>query len=326
MKTDKLNSLIHDFLHGDMSDEIQRRFRRWMIAPSDRKAKDSALFHAWTELLKKTSEDDYRQKLSEMHRRIDAAERTPQGRILSLKRFVAVAALLALVICGEYLFLQNRYTRSRELCLVTAQGSKGEFLLPDGTRVWLNGDSRLSYPETFDSDVREVKLDGEAFFQVSHDEHHPFVVDMNLLQVEVLGTEFDVRHHRGHRFAEAILKSGSIRIRSSGLKQPVILTPNQRFVFDAQSGTGTLSEVAAEDYSSWVARRLIFANKSLESILVNLERWYGVRFRLEDSIDLSAKLSFRIEYESLEETLRLISMIAPVRYEIRGEEILLSPR
>ncbi len=92
-----------------------------------------------------------------------------RGRFISLRRFAAAAALLALVVCGEYLFLRSRYERTPSVCLVTAQGSKGEFTLPDGTRVWLNGDSRLSYPETFDAEARRVRLDGEAFFQVRHD-------------------------------------------------------------------------------------------------------------------------------------------------------------
>ena len=200
MKTDKINRLVRDFLHGDMPEEIQRRFRRWMTAPADRETKDAALFQAWTELLARPAESDYRHKLTDIHRRIDLLDRAgKRGRFISLRRFAAAAALLALVVCGEYLFLRSRYERTPSVCLVTAQGSKGEFTLPDGTRAWLNGDSRLSYPETFDAEARRVWLDGEAFFQVRHDASHPFVVDMEVMQVEVLGTEFDARHRTGTR-------------------------------------------------------------------------------------------------------------------------------
>lgn len=211
------------------------------------------------------------------------------------------------------------------MCLVTAQGSKGEFTLPDGTRVWLNGDSRLSYPETFDAEARRVRLDGEAFFQVRHDASHPFVVDMEVMQVEVLGTEFDARHRTGTRYAETVLRSGSVRVLTPDRKSPVLLRPDERVLFDTQTGRIAVSEVSAGDYCSWTARRLVFTNKSLSAILVNLERWYGVHFHSEGDIDLSAKLSFHIEYESLEEAMRLISRIAPIRYDIRGETVFLAP-
>ena len=230
MKTDKINRLVRDFLHGDMPEEIQRRFRRWMTAPADRETKDAALFQAWTELLARPAESDYRHKLTDIHRRIDLLDRAgKRGRFISLRRFAAAAALLALVVCGEYLFLRSRYERTPSVCLVTAQGSKGEFTLPDGTRVWLNGDSRLSYPETFDAEARRVWLDGEAFFQVRHDASHPFVVDMEVMQVEVLGTEFDARHRTGTRYAETVLRSGSVRVLTPDRKSPIRRPAGLRF-------------------------------------------------------------------------------------------------
>ena len=99
MKTDKINRLVRDFLHGDMPEEIQRRFRRWMTAPADRETKDAALFQAWKELLARPAERDYRHKLPDIHHRIDMLDRAgKKSRFISLRRFAAAAALLALVI------------------------------------------------------------------------------------------------------------------------------------------------------------------------------------------------------------------------------------
>ena len=148
---------------------------------------------------------------------------------------------------------------------------------------------------------------------------------MEVMQVEVLGTEFDARHRTGTRYAETVLRSGSVRVLTPDRKSPVLLRPDERVLFDTQTGRIAVSEVAAGDYCSWTARRLVFTNKSLSAILVNLERWYGVHFHSEGDIDLSAKLSFHIEYESLEEAMRLISRIAPIRYDIRGETVFLAP-
>lgn len=347
MKSEKIHTLIGDFLRGDLPGEIQRLFRRWMVEPTDREAKDQALLDAWNELLEQPSTGDYRAKLAEANRRIDALERSaaqkrpaaqerpaalerPAARRVRLgiwRRVAAVAALVVLVAGVEYVVLENRFGRHTDsICLVTARNSKGEFELPDGSRVWLNGNSRLTYPESFDAEHRSVRLDGEAFFRVKHDPQHPFRVDMETMQVEVLGTEFDTRHHSGDRYAETILQSGRVRVRIPGLSDPLLLKPDERLLFDRQTGRVRVSEVAATDYSSWTSNRLVFNNKSLSSILVNLERWYNVRFSYDTAIDLSAKLSFQIEYESLEETLRLIERIAPVRYELHGRKVYLAPK
>lgn len=324
IKSDKIKEIIRDFLHK-MSDEIQRLFRRWMTAPTDRETKDAVLLQFWTELLNKPSGADYRHKLSDLNRRIDALEHLGQKkRRISLRRFAVAAALLAFIVCGEYLFLRARYHQPASICLVTAQGSKGEFLLPDGTRVWLNGNSRLVYPETFDAKTRKVRLDGNAFFKVAHDAARPFVVDMEVMQIEVLGTEFDARHRIGDRFAETVLKSGSIQVSAPGVERPIPLQSNQRLFFDVETGKIQISNVRAEDYCSWTSRHLIFSNKPLDEILINLENWYDVRFHCKDDVDLTEKLSFHLEYEPLEETLYLLSRIAHVEYYVRNNEVFLT--
>lgn len=327
MKSAKIKELISDFLHNDMPEEIQHLFRRWLTAPTDREAKEAVLFQIWNELAATPTESDYRQKLTALHRKIAACEiDRPRRRAITLRRFAVAASLLLVLLCGEYLFLRAAYERKATICLVTAPGSKGEFTLPDGTRVWLNSNSRLVYPKTFHSGTRKVRLEGNAFFQVKPDVSQPFLVDMDVMQVEVLGTEFDAEYRHGDRYAETVLKSGSIRISASGLDKPVHLQADQRLLFDVQKREMQISAVQAEDYCSWTSRHLVFANKPLSEILVNLENWYDVRFRYEKGIDLSEKLSFHLEYEPLEETLHLLSRIAHIEYDIRNDEVYLTQR
>ena len=100
---------------------------------------------------------------------------------------------------------------------------------------------------------------------------------------------------------------------------------DQRLVFDTETGKIRISTVSADDYCSWTADHLVFANKPLSEILVNLENWYNVRFRYEKDTDLSEKLSFHLKYEPLEETMHILSRIARIEYEIRGNEVFLVP-
>ena len=116
-----------------------------------------------------------------------------------------------------------------------------------------------------------------------------------------------------------------IGISAEGLKKPLPMQADQRLVFDTETGKIRISTVSADDYCSWTADHLVFANKPLSEILVNLENWYNVRFRYEKDTDLSEKLSFHLKYEPLEETMHILSRIARIEYEIRGNEVFLVP-
>lgn len=218
----------------------------------------------------------------------------------------------------ESLLLSNRIERAerdRTLCYVTSQESKGVFTLPDGTSVWLNGNSRLTLSEQFDGTQRRVKLEGEGFFDVSRNPERPFIVEIGRRQIEVLGTAFDVKSYAHLDYQEVVLVRGSIDIHSEG-GRTVRLKPNDRYVARTQGAEESVMEVDASDYSHWMDRLLIFDNKPLGNILVSLERWYNMEFDVARNVNLSAHLSFNVKYESVDEILRAVSLIIPIRYNI----------
>ena len=148
---------------------------------------------------------------------------------------------------------------------------------------------------------------------------------MGDLEVRVLGTRFNASHIPDLGIEEVTLLSGSVEVGHDGSRETVRLLPDQSCAYDTVSGRLAVRNVRASNYGSWTGDSNVFANMPLEDIAVNLERWYGVHFHSEGNIDLSAKLSFHIEYESLEEAMRLISRIAPIRYDIRGGTVFLAP-
>lgn len=123
----------------------------------------------------------------------------------------AVAAVCGVVLglgaLGARLFLKPE----NGVFVVTGEDSKGRFVLPDGTQVWLNYDSRLYYPESFDGNLRSVRLEGEALFNVVRDASKPFRVRTSLMEVEVLGTVFDLKCYEHLDYAELVLVSGSVK-------------------------------------------------------------------------------------------------------------------
>ena len=209
---------------------------------------------------------------------------------------------------------ENKYNR-----IEVPRGSEYWIVLPDGTRVWLNAATELKYPVAFHAKERRVYLKGEAYFEVARNTSHPFVVDMNRMEIEVLGTTFDARYERASGIAETTLNSGSICVRTSRSQQSVRLRPDERLVFNETTGSMIIEQVNASNYNSWIQPNLTFFDMTLEDIITNLERWFNVPIGTDASVDRTIRLSFHVRHESLEETLQVISLITGLQYTLDGE-------
>lgn len=312
-----IKTILHSFTRHETSEQVRQKFRRWIMEPEDRKTKDEVLRELWDEAQAPYSSVDEKgwQRLSA---EIAAQNRRSRMRLWKRAALGAAAVVVAGLFLSQYLLLSDRIERAecnRTLCYVTSQESKGEFMLPDGTSVWLNGNSRLTLSERFDGAQRRVKLEGEGFFDVSRNPERPFIVEIGRRQIEVLGTAFDVKSYAHLDYQEVVLVRGLIHIHSAGGRS-VRLEPNDRYVACTQGTEESVTQVDASDYSHWMDRLLIFDNKPLGNILVSLERWYNMEFDVACNVNLSAHLSFNVKYESVDEILRAVSLIIPIRYNI----------
>ena len=211
-------------------------------------------------------------------------------------------------------FVVKRLSADTTTWLVTAENSEGRFTLPDGSVVWLNADSRLAYSDRFTaSGSRAVRLEGEAFFDVKRDTLRPFEVEMGKLRVKVLGTRFTASHMPAFNTEEVTLLSGKVEVSGYRADQSVVLTPDQSCSYDAGSGAVAVRNVAASNYCSWTGNSIIFDNMTLADIAVNLEHWYNIRFRIDERIDTSIRISFTLRPETLEETLKIIGTLTHLR-------------
>ena len=253
MERRQIRELIGRFLHNDVPGELQTQFRRWMLQPGDGDEKKAALREEWTAVVESPAAADRSEELQRLRHTIRMREaQQRRSRIFRRIRYAAAAAAVLLFAVGEYYYVRSASAVPAEIRLLTARGSKGEFQLPDGTKVWLNASSRLTYPETFDRRERRVTLEGEAYFEVARNTSHPFVVDMNRMEIEVLGTTFDARYERTSGIAETTLNSGSICVRTSRSQQSVRLRPDERLVFNETSGSMIIEQVNASNYNSWI--------------------------------------------------------------------------
>lgn len=322
------HSRIIDFIfrYPDTPEEIQQQFERWMLAREHDSDIDEILWEMWENHAAPVSEEEDRRGLERLQAAIRAKRvRTLPRRVL---RYVAGIAAAVLVFLGGYFAATLTLTpeREKEVTLLTAQGHVGEFTLPDGTKVWLNGGSRLEYNAEFSGRTRDVALTGEAFFEVHRDTLRPFRVSMNELQVEVLGTSFDAMNYAFGASEEVVLKSGSVKIFGACLRKPVTLRPDERFMLDRSSKCAYIEMVDARNYSQWFSPRLTFDNTPLKDIVINLERRYNVDIVLSPDISPAKRLSLVVCHEPLEDLMEVMSSLMSIRYRIDGNRVLITKR
>lgn len=247
-------------------------------------------------------------------------ERKP-FRSKALKYCIAAAAAAALFLTGAA--TSELLTGKRqETVLMASSENISSYTLPDGSKVWLNKNSWLTYNQRFGKRTRQVVLKGEGYFEVNRDERRPFIVKMqNDLDIKVLGTTFNACNYPSLNKAEVILRSGSVQVSDNGRNEYVILKPNQKFTWN--EGTAEISSVNAMNCCRWFEHRLVFDNVKLKDILENLSHKYQTEISLNVGNLADKHMSMTIRDESVEDILDILTTLLPIRWRYQGAEIII---
>jgi len=209
--------------------------------------------------------------------------------------------------------------------LYVPHGKTTEVRMSDGTQIWVNSGSRLIYPVSFSGDKREIFLEGEIYLEVARNEKVPFIVKTNQMEVEVLGTAFNVSAYTNDDIQSVVLANGSVSVKNKKDDQPMIIKPNQRYTLATSTNTINLDTVDVFYHICWRYNLIMSESECLSVILKKLERHYNVRIDYNvdeiNHIQVKGKLDLK---NNIEETLRVISMTTPVNYSIEKESIKLS--
>jgi ferric-dicitrate binding protein FerR (iron transport regulator) len=241
---------------------------------------------------------------------------------------IGKVAAIALLVIASTVFFTLHYERNKNYSnnyntLYVPVGQKAELTLQDGTVVWLNAKSTLTYPSRFSAKERKVSLDGEAYFEVAKDKKRTFIVSAHQISVYAIGTIFDVKAYSEENFITTTLIEGKVNVTDS--KNMVKLLPNQKVIFNLLNHTFQKSNMTdSKSVSLWKNNQLAFDSETLENIAKVLERMYNVHIEFANDKIKGLRFSGKIKNDSLESVLRNISLTSPIHYKVVDSIIILN--
>jgi len=198
-------------------------------------------------------------------------------------------------------------------------------VLPDGTQIWLNSGTVISYPSDYNIKNRDVTLEeGEAFFDVAKSPENKFILNAGKIGVKVYGTKFVVSRYSDDPGIDVVLQSGHVDVLSDKGGRLSEMHPGQKFVFDKKSGKMALSSCDASLEGLWRYGKLVIEHKTLAHVASEMERWYGVSIDLSGNYDPDAYYWMTIKTESLREMLVQLDKLIPLTYKIDGDDVSIS--
>lgn len=210
----------------------------------------------------------------------------------------------------------------QDVVLSTPRGGNYEVTLPDGTRVWLNAASSLIYPLEFSDRIREVELEGEAYFDVTHDPSIPFVVKSNGQKIEVFGTEFNVSAYTDESVMRTTLVSGKVAVSNPEGTKSITLKPGEQAV--VQGNDIVVNQVEVDQFVAWKDGVLILHQTDFQALLKQIERWYDVTFEIKVA-ELPMTFSGEVPRSvNLSAILRALELNTTAKFTINGRRIIMT--
>ena len=352
-------STLHRFFEGSASDREVRQIREWVESSPENRQElldERKIFDALLLFADAGNGDTSKTKQIPIHH-------THQNPVIRL-RIPHIAAMLAVVFTLGMLarpyFTTEKKTKTAWYEIQAPLGAKSRISLIDGTKVWLNAGSKLRYSTDFGLQNREVRLEGEGYFEVTKNEVLPFDVKTSGLTVRALGTSFNVKAYPNEATIETILIEGEVEIthvvKTAGIEtnEAVLLKPMQRLTLkkntnemlvemhmqEKESTAEPLAEIrqtavtptvkamkATTDLTiltSWKDKRWRIESEELGSFAVKLERRYNVTISFQDKDLPKYKFNGTFEDEPIEEVLRALALAAPINFSLKGNQVVLS--
>lgn len=244
------------------------------------------------------------------------------GRSSGSMWFLRIAAILIVGVFSLWYYLSGE--GPAEQLIAQTQNSTKEVKLPDGSTVWLNAYSKLSYPKEFNGDIRQVQLEGEAFFDVSHNKQHPFLISNKDFDVKVLGTSFNIKGYSNTNEVLVTVVTGTVAFRSTINNQEVILTKDESGVLNKKNGLLTEAGNENSNFMAWKTHQLKFDNTSVNLVCNTLENYFGIDILVEDKTIYNCKFTGSFENAKLQDVLKIMEASLNIKVKTNQNRITIS--
>lgn len=244
-----------------------------------------------------------------------------KNKLINWTLKVAAMLFLPLLLYSGWDLYYNK-VKSREVWIEIAAPAwtRAQFSLPDGTTGWLNSKSSIKYAGDF-IENRKVELDGEAYFNVRKNDANPFCVSTGGIQLEVLGTRFNVASYHDEKDVEVVLEEGSLRFINLSMDHSQLMKPNELIVYNKEHKSILSTVVHPRKYLSWTEGALIFRNDPIDVIARRIGRWYNADVEIVSNVDTNLRLRATFFDENLEEVLKILKISLPIDYRIQDAAI-----
>jgi len=304
-----IKKICFDYFSGVLSEQSAASISSFVSDTDDNRRQFAEWEREWSESYIPTFAQV--SAFSAINARIKTRRRT------RLSHYFAGASFAALVAVALFLwkpFTFGPQTVEPQICVVeTGFREKTKITLPDSTQVWLNSASKISYPSNFATAERVVSLEGEAFFDVTENPDHPFVVNFGESQIKVLGTKFNVSSYSSEKLYQAALLEGSIEFSISGAT--VEMRPGEVLTYDVEKEEMSKTRADASKYAGWIYNKLEYQNITLDKLAQRLSSIYGVQINCKPGKYLCQPFGVMLDLgESLPNILDGLTLIMPVKW------------
>lgn len=240
---------------------------------------------------------------------------------------IAAVLFIPVLLAGIWYYLQQDELRKNLTSLlvnqeiVTQPGTKTHLFLPDSTEVWLNASSTLRFPSVFAGEDRRIKLDGEAYFKVFKNKNKPFIVETSHLEVEALGTAFNLSAYSGDSKISTTLEEGKVKIADgANAKKVMYLDPGGQLNYFPENKDYETLHVKVEDVIAWKDGILIFDQTPFYEVVTKLGRWFNSEMHITDQSIVNYRFTGTFTSESLEQVMELLTLTTPIGYSNTRKE------
>lgn len=328
----EIDLLITEYISGNLSQDSFEKLRQWSLKSEENRCYVRHKLELWfssgmaDNSISYDKEEAYARFLQKIHTKEN--QKTVHKKYILSPLFYKVAIIALIIILPLAGYWSGKETIKNEFTDIVIEaplGSRTRLYLPDGTSVWLNAGSCISYSQGFGMEDRKLNLKGEGYFEVEKDPKMPFQIYTPEVSLQVLGTKFNFRNYPDDKEVTVSLIEGSVALHNEIKKMNDLqLNPDERMTLDKETGEMHKSKFKVENTRLWTKDELFFDEDLLEDIAKRLMRSYNIQIEVEDSLkDKRFYGSFKITGNTIEEVLETLASTGQMHYKIKNGKYIL---